>query len=106
MPCSPQVIRLAKTKYRSYGDAESIDAQCVMNFVNDIRIYHMGFIRDRKIMKAKVINMQESVFGIDHDKKLDGIDYFEPERWFSKDELKLIDEPLPLLIQQWAKERK
>jgi len=106
MPCSSQIIRLAKTKYRSCGDAESLDAPCVFDFVNDIRAYHMGFVRDRKIMKDKVINMQESVFGINHDPKLDGSDVFIPERWFSKDELKLIDEPLPLLIQEWAKERK
>ncbi len=105
MPCSPQVIRLAKTQYLSCGDAESVDAPANFDFVNDIRVYHMGFVRDRKIMKSKVINMQEAVFGINHDPKLDGIDYFEPERWFSKDELKYINEPLPLLIQDWAKER-
>ena len=56
-------------------------------------------------MKAKVINMQENVFQIDHDKKLDGADIFIPERWFSGEDLRPIDEPLPEIIKNWAKER-
>jgi len=106
-PCSTEIIRLAKTEYRSYGDAESLavptaDASCV----NDIKMYHMGFVRKREVMKAKVINMQEGVFEMaNHDIKLDGSDIFQPELWFDDNDLKLIDEPLPLLIQNWAKER-
>lgn len=106
-PCSTEIIRLAKTEYRSYGDAESLavptaDESCV----NDIKMYHMGFVRKREVMKAKVINMQESVFEMaNHDIKLDGSDIFQPELWFDDNDLKLIDEPLPLLIQNWAKER-
>jgi hypothetical protein len=65
----------------------------------------MGFVRKRDIMKKKVIHIQEEVFGIEHDKKLDGIDYFEPDRWFKKEDLRLINEPLPLVIKEWAKER-
>ena len=107
LPCSTNIVRLAKTKYRSYGDAESIAVDNVCEkYVNDIRIYHMGFVRDRKIMKDKIIHIQEQVFGVDHDKKLDGLDYFEPDRWFDpQKDLKPIDEPLPLIIQDWAKER-
>ena len=106
-PCSTEIIRLAKTEYRSYGDAESLavptaDESCV----NDIKMYHMGFVRKREVMKAKVINMQEGVFEMaNHDIKLDGSDIFQPELWFDDNDLKLIDEPLPLLIQNWAKER-
>lgn len=107
-PCSTEIIRLAKTEFRSYGDAESLavptaDYSCV----NDIRMYHMGFVRKRDIMKAKVINMQEGVFEMgSHDVKLDGSDIFHPERWFDpKEDLKPIDEPLPTLIKNWAKER-
>lgn len=106
-PCSSEIIRLAKTEYRSYGDAESLavptaDYSCV----NDIRMYHMGFVRDRRIMKAKVINMQEGVFEMgSHDVKLDGSDIFQPELWFSKEDLRPIDEPLPALIKDWAKQR-
>ena len=66
----------------------------------------MGFVRDRKIMKDKAIHIQRDVFKLDYDKKLDGIDYFEPDRWFNpKEDLKPIDEPLPELIKDWAKKR-
>lgn len=106
-PCSTEIIRLARTEYRSYGDAESLAVPTAdFSALNDIRMYHMGFVRDRNVMKAKVINMQEGVFEMgSHDVKLDGSDIFQPELWFSKEDLKLIDEPLPALIQDWAKQR-
>ena len=56
-------------------------------------------------MKNKVIHMQEQVFLVEHDKKLDGSDVFVPERWFSGNDLKLIEEPLPEVIQEWAEKR-
>jgi hypothetical protein len=106
LPCSENIIRLAKTKYKSVGDAESIGVNSVsFDYLNDIRIYHMGFVRKRDIMKYKVIHIQEEIFGVGHDKKLDGIDYFEPDRWFTKEDLKPIDEPLPAIIKEWAKKR-
>lgn len=106
LPCSNTIVRLTKTSFRSYGDAESIAVSNPnADFVSRIKIYHMGFVRKRDIMKKKVIHIQEKVFGVDHDKKLDGSDVFIPERWFSGNDLKPIDEPLPKIIQQWAKER-
>lgn len=105
MPCSPVVLRLAKTSYRSYGDGESIDAPARRDFISMIKIWHMGFVRKRDIMKRKVINMQENVFGINHDEKLDGSDIFIPQRWFSDSDLKPISTELPKVIQKWAKER-
>lgn len=107
MPCSKEIIRLTKSCYRSWGDGESIDAQCIYDFVRSIKIYHMGFVRKREVMKGKIINMQEAVFEMgSHDAKLDGDDMFHPELWFDpKKDLRPIDEPLPILIQQWAKER-
>lgn len=105
-PCSTQIVRLAKTQYRSYGDAESLAAPNDDNYVEQIRLYHMGFVRKREIMKAKVINMQEGVFELgSHDVKLDGSDIFIPERWFGPADLVPIGEPLPALIQKWAAER-
>lgn len=107
MPCSFEIVRLAKTKYRSWDDAENIKCDEVnQSYTNLIRIYHMGFVRKQEVMKSKIINMQENVFGIDHDPKLDRSEIFHPEFWFDpKTDLKPISEPLPLIIQQWAKER-
>lgn len=105
-PCSTRIVRLAKTKYRSYGDAESISAPFTDEYVEQIVMYHMGFVRKREVMKNKVINMQEGVFELgNHDVKLDGSDIFIPERWFSPENLVPIGEPLPTIIQKWAEER-
>lgn len=105
-PCSTSIIRLTKTKYRSVDDAENISIPIVnFDFENKIDIWHYGFVRDRKIMKQKVIHIQEEVFGVDHDKKLDGVDEFIPDRWFSKTDLKIIDYPHPKIIQDWVKTR-
>jgi glycosyltransferase involved in cell wall biosynthesis len=105
-PCSTQIVRLAKTQYRSYGDAESLAAPFTDAYVEAIRMYHCGFVRKRDVMKAKIINMQRGVFELgSHDVKLDGSDIFIPERWFGPEDLVPIGEPLPALIQKWAADR-
>jgi glycosyltransferase involved in cell wall biosynthesis len=106
LPCSTQIIRLAKTKYRSIGDAESLNAQCIMDYVDEIRMYHMGFVRKREVMKEKIINMQCGVFEMEHyDDKLDKSEYFNPYAYFEEKDLAPISEPLPNIIQHWAFER-
>jgi glycosyltransferase involved in cell wall biosynthesis len=107
MPCSPEVVRLTQAEYRSYGDAESIAVPILdKNWVEQICIYHMGFVRKREVMKDKVINMQENVFELGHhDPKLDLDTIFQPKFWFIEDELELIEEPLPQIIKKWAIER-
>lgn len=106
MPCSTEIVRLAKTKYRSWDDAENIKCDEVnTSYTNLIEIWHYGFVRKKDVMKSKVINMQENVFGIDHDPKLDGSDVFIPERWFSKEDLKPIDKPHPKIMSEWIKTR-
>lgn len=107
-PCSTQVLRLGKISCRSYGDAESLMAHtCTFDFTDRIRIYHMGFVRKQEVMRSKIINMQVDVFGMEHyDSKLDESELFNPDLWFDpKTDIKPIDEPLPKLIQDWAKER-
>jgi hypothetical protein len=103
LPCSTEIIRLAKTQYRSIGDAESLDAQCVMDYVPYIRMYHMGFVRKKEVMKSKIINMQCGVFEMEnYDNKLDQTEYFNPYAYFEEKDLAPIDEPLPNIIQHWA----
>jgi glycosyltransferase involved in cell wall biosynthesis len=106
MPCSPQVIRIAKLGYQSVDDGENIAAPNVnMNFVNDIKLYHFGFVRDKNVMKKKIIHIQEQVFQMDHDKKLDNMDVFDWRGWFSESDLRPIEEKLPVFAQGWAKQR-
>lgn len=110
-PCSTDIVRLARTKYHCVGDAESIgvtDGIVGLNYLNKIEIYHMGFVRKREVMKAKIINMQEKVFEIDHDKRLDESEIFDPMRYFSESDLITLQsagKTLPKFIQEWAKTR-
>lgn len=106
-PCSTEIVRLAKTRNRSHDDAENIMvSEVTFDFLEKIRIYHMGFTRKREVMKSKIINMQQAVFGMEnYDAKLDQSEIFNPDLWFSDEDLVPIDEPLPLLIKEWAKER-
>lgn len=107
LPCSNYVIRLAKVRYRAVDDAESIGAQCNFDYAEQIKIWHFGFVRKREVMKAKIINMQEGVFGVQHDVKLDGSELFNPDLWFNPEEdLIPISEPLPKIIENWAFDRR
>jgi hypothetical protein len=100
-PCNTSPIRLAKIKYDSVGDGESIGAEGEWGLQYYIKMYHYGFVRKREVMKAKVTNMQETVFGIDHDPKLDQSEEFDWRLWFSEEDLKPISGTHPKFIKDW-----
>lgn len=111
-PCSTEVLRLAKTKYHCVGDAESIgipDWPQVVSFkyLPEIRIYHVGFVRDKYKHLTKIKHMQEEVFLWEVDKRIhDNKDGFDCWKWgFTPEDVIPIPETLPKFIQQWAKER-
>lgn len=105
-PCSTHVIRLTKSIYRCVDDAESIACpNPSMEFAENIEISHMGFVRKRDVMKTKIRHMQETVFGMGYDKRIDLDKEFNPMRYFSREDLSPIPKPLPAVIQKWAAER-
>lgn len=104
-PCSTQVIRLAKSQYMTGGDAENIHAQASSAYVDKIRMYHFGFVRDRRVHADKIRNMQGKVFECGVDNKLEGMTIFDPTKWFSDTDLVPVPEPLPRIMQKWALER-
>ena len=105
-PCSTQVVRLAKSKYMTGGDAESIWASTVATtYVDKIRLYHFGFVRDKKVHADKIRNMQSQIFEVPVDTKLEGMTDFDPTKWFSDSDLEPVSEPLPRLMQRWALDR-
>lgn len=105
-PCSTHIVRLAKAGALAYDDAESLDVLATDAFVEQIRMYHMGFVRRRDIHPQKIRHMQSQVFQVGVDPKLDGMAEFDGRAWFDYEkDLIPIQEPLPALIQQWAKER-
>jgi hypothetical protein len=105
-PCSTYVNRLTKRGYWCYDDGENIASPTTLDFVNRIKIIHYGFVRKKEVMKAKIINMQESVFAMGHhDPKLDGSDVFDSTLWFSGNDLAPIDFEHPDFMQKWVLER-
>lgn len=106
LPCSEIILRLATTACRSYGDAESLAAHtCNIDYIDKIRIYHMGYVRDKKILPKKIRDIQKNVFLTDPDKKLEGMDVFDPWKWFDRADVAPIVESLPALIHNWAVDR-
>lgn len=115
LPCSEYTGRLAKLKYNSCGDAESLEAPFSRDYMDSIRTYHAGFVRDKKKMVEAKIHMQEKVFSLivdgkpHHDLRFDedlkrGGD-FRPYARFSKSDLLPIFESLPKVLKTWALER-
>ncbi|SRR5574343_81722 len=106
LPVGDYVIRLAKTHLQSMGDAQSLDGAWIDKFAEDIRIYHTGFVRDKRKHMVKIENMMCNVFGWGMDEKLKSMGgEFDPFVHFSLGDIKPITEPLPEYIQEWAKSR-
>lgn len=108
-PCSTEVIRLARSIYRCVDDAESLGVPHVHipGDIDNILIYHMGFVRDPVKHLEKIRHMQVEVFlWGDYDEKAKNCDKLEPDRWFDPEkDLLPIPRPLPKFIQAWADER-
>lgn len=108
-PCSTEVIRLARTKYRCVDDAESLGVPDVHIFgdIDLIQIFHMGFVRDPVKHLEKIRHMQTEVFlWGDYDEKAKNCDQLQPDRWFDPEkDLIPIPRPLPKFIRQWCEER-
>jgi glycosyltransferase involved in cell wall biosynthesis len=103
MPCSAYVIRLAKAGSYCVDDAESLAVDGLdISLQDKIDIFHYGFVRQRDVMKAKVINMQQQVFAMEnYDSRLDQSEIFNPFAFFTKEELKPIDKTHPKFIKEW-----
>lgn len=104
-PCSTEIVRLAKTCYRAYDDAESIAAPVVDKYLDKIKIWHMGFVRKREVHPAKIREMQGNIFHCGVDSKLEGMEVFDSTKWFTDADLIPIEGELPPLIRQWAADR-
>jgi hypothetical protein len=104
-PCSTEIVRLTKTCYRAYDDAESIAAPVESKYLYKIKIWHMGFVRKREVHPAKIREMQGNIFRCGVDSKLEGMNVFDSTKWFTEADLIPIEGELPPLIRQWAKDR-
>ena len=106
LPVGEAIIRLAKTNFQSVEDAQSLGAPASYDFYDKIRIYHTGFVRDKRKHMVKIENMMCNIFGWGLDEKLKNMgDEFDPFVHFSKEDIRPIWEELPTYIQKWATER-
>lgn len=111
LPCSEYVVRLALLKYNSYGDAESLEAPFTWEYKDAIRLFHAGFIRDRKKKTDHIIHIQERVFDLGlHDPRTDADikengGAFRPYTRFSKSDLLPATEAPPKYLRDWIKAR-
>lgn len=105
-PCSTEVLRLAIRGSYTYGDGESIaSSEASTEFIADIQIMHYGFVRKKEVHPEKIRQMQRDIFRMTPDPKLEGMENFEPERWFSQSDLALIAEEHPKVMRDWVKVR-
>lgn len=105
MPCSTEIVRLTKTCYRAYDDAESLAAPVDSKYVDKIKIWHYGFIRKKEVHCDKIRQMQADIFKISPDSKLEGMTIFDGTAWFGPEDLIPISGEHPPLIQEWIKTR-
>lgn len=111
LPCSEYVVRLAKTKYLSYGDAESLDAPFTWDYKDAIRLYHAGFVREPKKKTEHILHIQEKVFDLGyHDPRTDADikengGAFRPYTRFSRFDLLPCMEAPPKVLKKWIAER-
>ena len=108
-PVSTEVLRLAKKQYQCVDDAESVFAPNPnTDYLDKIRIYHVGFVRDKHKHLVKIKHIQEDIFLFgEADKRIhDCVDGFDPWKFgFGIKDVEPITEKLPKFIQQWASER-
>lgn len=64
-PVSDEVVRLAKLEFNAHGDAESlaVDHRFLGRRVDEITIFHYGFVRNNFKMVDKTISMQSWFWG-------------------------------------------
>ncbi len=103
-PCSSVVNRLAKSKYFSYDDGESLATEgASLDFINLIQIFHMGFVRDKAKHIAKIKEIQGNIFLWDYDKRADLKPEFDWKDWgFTEEDLIPIPKPLPKYLNEWV----
>lgn len=108
LPVGIEIIRLTKTKYKSVDDAQSIDCPARWEGLDNIRIYHVGFVRNKYIHTEKIRHMLVDVFEMGgNDPNVEAMNgVFDPWKMgFSKEDVSPISEPLPIIIQEWCKLR-
>lgn len=102
-PCGDVVCRLAQTRFRVVGDAESIGVPDGLdsNHIREMVIFHYGYVREGAKHIAKAIDMQSWFFGPHSQpdqrivKMREEGNIFRPEVYFSEEDVSPIPIPHP-----------
>lgn len=112
-PASDYVIRLGRRDHLAVGDAESIWAPAVNNqFMNEIVLFHYGYVRKNSVCLSKAIDMQSwfNGQGSQVDSRLIEMqqkdNVFRPEGFFAWEDLARLDLDHPLVAKAWVDERR
>jgi len=108
-PCGDVVCRLARTTNEVMGDAESISHPSVSpDHIDEIVIFHYGYVREGAAHIAKAIDMQSWFFGPGStpDQRIvamrDKDNVFRPEVYFQENDLAKIPIPHPVYARELA----
>lgn len=109
-PCGDVVCRLAKTPFRVVGDAESIGVEHGRDerHIDEMVIFHYGYVREGAKHIAKAIDMQSWFFGPHSTpdqrivKMRDEGNVFHPEVYFQPEDVCPIPIPHPVFSQAYA----
>jgi len=105
-PVGTHIIRLSRTFYPSIGDGESQLSDARDHFVDEIKIVHYGFVRSRAKHIVKIKHIQDEIFQIPHDTRVDGVEKFDPwNAGFTPADVVPIDFKHPAVMQKWVDER-
>jgi len=113
-PCSDAVIRLAKTFYPAVGDAESVGvdpAYLCHDSIDEIQIWHYGFVRRGSHLINKVIDMQSWFHGEGSQPDSRVVEFknenkdFDWTRFKERSDLAKIECKHPRFSRKWAAER-
>jgi hypothetical protein len=110
-PCSDSIVRLAMRKHcKSYGDAESlqVDPKYMSQQLENITIFHYGYVREDSNHIKKTINMQGWFHGKNSTPDQRVAQMSERYEWEKLKERELLG-PIPMshpkFSEQWAQER-
>jgi hypothetical protein len=113
-PCSDIVVRLAKIDAMACGDAESlqVDPRYLGSEVNNVIIFHYGFVRRDANCIDKTISMQSWFWGPNStpDQRVvemakSGTNRYEWEKMKTREMLERIPMEHPIFSKAWAEER-
>ena len=113
-PCSDQPVRIGTKGTKAKGDAESLEWTNIdKSHINEILIYHYGYVRHDVQNIQKAVDMQSWFWGPGRENQVDGrlltmreTGKWEPYKLLAESSVTPIPKPHPRFSKAWADERR